>query len=76
MELQCLDQLVKSGDLKSYKVEEVPEPPGSSMLESDRLTMVLPSGEEIVIDTFASITINYILHLHTNLHGRAIHPHV
>ena len=48
--LPILNGLVKLGELKSFKLETIQEEPGVH----DRLTLVLPSGQELVIDTISS----------------------
>lgn len=52
--LPILNGLVKLGELKSFKLETIQEEPGVHMREHDRLTLVLPSGQELVIDTISS----------------------
>lgn len=52
--LPILDGLVKSGDLKDFKLETIEYEPGSGSRETDRLTLTFPSGRELVIDTFCS----------------------
>lgn len=52
--IPILSGLVSRGELKDFKLETIEEEPGSGMREHDRLTLVLPSGEQIVIDTFCS----------------------
>ena len=52
--LPILESLVQAGELLSFKLETIEDEPGSGMREYDRLTLVLPSGKEIVINTFCS----------------------
>lgn len=52
--IPILNGLVARGALKNFKLETIEEEPGSGMREHDRLLLVLPSGEQIVIDTICS----------------------
>lgn len=55
-----LDELVTSGDLVSYKLENFNEEgqlidhQGEGMRETQRLILEFPSGNTLVIDTFCS----------------------
>src|SRR5271166_3486674 len=52
--LPILDGLVKLGLLQSFKLETLQEVPGEHSREHDRLTLVFPNGEPLVIDTVCS----------------------
>lgn len=49
-----LEGFVARGSLKSFKLETVQEVPGESSRQHDRLTLVFPNDEPLVIDTVCS----------------------
>lgn len=51
---EVLDKLVQSGDIKGYSLETVEEVEGSGSRESEKLTLILPSGKFLVIDSVCS----------------------
>lgn len=52
--LPILDGLVKRGLLQNFKLETLQEVPGEHSREHDRLTLIFPNGESLVIDTNCS----------------------
>lgn len=51
---EALDKLVQSGDIKGYSLETEEYEPGSGSRETDKLTLILPSGKFLVVKTFCS----------------------
>lgn len=51
---EVLDNLVQSGDIKWYSLNTEECEPGSGSRETDKLTLILPSGKFLVIETFCS----------------------
>lgn len=51
---EILDSLVRSGELSSYKYEEILESPDSEVRTTEQLELVFPSGKKLIIDTFCS----------------------
>jgi len=58
MKNDSLESLVKSGDIMFYCIENVDENGNvgktSEFRNTERLTLVLPSGKKLVINTFCS----------------------
>lgn len=54
MEDSILEELVNTGELKSYVYETVESEPGSNTRETERVTLVFSSGKKLVLETFSS----------------------
>lgn len=52
--LPILNGMVQRGLVKDFKLETIEDEPGSGSREHDRLTLVFPNGEQLVIDTVCS----------------------
>ena len=51
---KVLDSLVESGEITSYKYEEILDYPDSESRKTEKLELTFSTGKKLVIDTFCS----------------------